>query len=71
MDAKKDREIIRLWNRLRALEKQGEPTLAALREIRAALAERDHATSVAVQKSASLPQRVRHADFWTKATLDQ
>src|SRR3984885_15560084 len=27
--------------------------------------------SVAVQKSASLSPRVRDADFWTKATLDQ
>ena len=52
MNDEKDREIIRLWNRLRALEKQGEPTLAARVEIRAALAERDHGTSVAVQKSA-------------------
>ncbi|MPZ37739.1 MAG: monofunctional biosynthetic peptidoglycan transglycosylase [Rhizobiales bacterium] len=31
---------------------------------------RNRDTRVAVQKSASFSRRIRHADFWTKATLD-
>ena len=41
MDAEKDREIIRLWNWLRALERQGQPTAAILKKIHLALAERE------------------------------
>jgi hypothetical protein len=39
MDTEKQREIIRLWNRLRALQREGRPTAGALKEIRQALAE--------------------------------
>jgi hypothetical protein len=41
MDAENDRDIIRLWNRLRALQKQGQPTITALEDVRRALAERE------------------------------
>jgi hypothetical protein len=41
MDARKDREIIRLWNRLRLLEKEGRETTAFRRLIEEALAERE------------------------------
>jgi hypothetical protein len=41
MDAKLEREIIRLWNRLRLLEKEGRPATAVRRQIEKALAERD------------------------------
>jgi hypothetical protein len=41
MDAGKEREIIKLWNRLRLLEREGRPTLAVRRLIERALAERD------------------------------
>ena len=41
MDAEKEREIIRLWNRLRLLERQGRPVAAVRRQIEAALAERE------------------------------
>jgi hypothetical protein len=41
MDAEKEREIIRLWNRLRLLERQGRPVAAVRRQIEAALAEWD------------------------------
>jgi hypothetical protein len=43
MDARKEREIIRLWHRLRQLEKEGQPTAAVRRLIEKALAERDEA----------------------------
>ena len=39
MDTGKEREIIRLWNRLRFLEREGRPTTAVVRQIRQALAE--------------------------------
>ena len=39
MDAAKEREIIRLWNRLRALQREGQPTAAARKDIEKALAE--------------------------------
>jgi hypothetical protein len=37
MDALKEREIIRLWNRLRLLEREGRPTTAVRRQIEKAL----------------------------------
>jgi hypothetical protein len=40
MDAGKEREIIRLWNLLRLLEREGRPSAALRRQIEAALAER-------------------------------
>jgi hypothetical protein len=43
MDAEREREIIRLWNRLRLLQRQGQPTAAVRRQIERALAERDEA----------------------------
>jgi hypothetical protein len=39
MDAAKQREIIRLWNRLRLLEREGRPTAAVRRQIERALEE--------------------------------
>jgi hypothetical protein len=41
MDVQKEREIIRLWNRLRLLEREGGQTTAVRRLIEKALAERD------------------------------
>ena len=41
MDAEKEREIIRLWNQLRLLERQGRPAIAVRRQIERALAERE------------------------------
>jgi hypothetical protein len=41
MDAGKEREIIRLWNLLRRLEREGRPTGVVRRRIEAALAERE------------------------------
>jgi hypothetical protein len=41
MDAGKEQEIIRLWNGLRLLEKEGRPATALRRQIEKALAERD------------------------------
>jgi hypothetical protein len=41
MDAGTERNIIRLWNLLRLLERQGRPTALVRRQIEAALAERD------------------------------
>ncbi|KJC35807.1 hypothetical protein UP09_31940 [Bradyrhizobium sp. LTSP885] len=41
MDAEKDRGIIRLWNRLRQLERAGRPTTAVRRQIEKALSERE------------------------------
>jgi hypothetical protein len=41
MDAEKEQEIIRLWNRLRRLEREGRPAEAIRRQIEKALAERD------------------------------
>jgi hypothetical protein len=41
MDAGKEREIIRLWNRLRILEREGRPAVVVRRQIEKALAERD------------------------------
>jgi hypothetical protein len=43
MDAEKEREIIRLWNRLRLLQREGRPTAAVRKLIEKALAERDEA----------------------------
>jgi hypothetical protein len=41
MDAGKERQIIRLWNRLRRLEREGRSTKAVRRQIEKALAERE------------------------------
>jgi hypothetical protein len=41
MDADAERNIIRLWNRLRLLQRQGRPTAAVRRQIEQALAERE------------------------------
>ena len=41
MDAAAERNIIRLWNRLRLLEREGRPTAAVRRQIEKALAERE------------------------------
>jgi hypothetical protein len=41
MDASIERNIIRLWNLLRRLEREGRPALAVRRRIEAALAERE------------------------------
>jgi hypothetical protein len=43
MNMEKEREIIRLWNRLRLLQREGRPTAAVRRQIEKALAERDEA----------------------------
>jgi cell division septal protein FtsQ len=37
MDIVKEREIIKLWNRLRLLEREGRPTTAVRRQIEKAL----------------------------------
>ena len=41
MDAAREREIIRLWNRLRLLEREGRSVRAVLRQLEQALAERE------------------------------
>ena len=41
MDAAKDREIIRLWNQLRLLERKGGSIATVRRQIEKALAERE------------------------------
>ena len=41
MDPATERKIIRLWNRLRLLEREGRPTALVRRQIEAALAERE------------------------------
>jgi hypothetical protein len=41
MDAAREREIIRLWNRLRLLAREGRPVDTILRQIEQALAERE------------------------------
>jgi hypothetical protein len=41
MDPATQRNLIRLWNRLRLLEREGRPTAALRRLIEAALAERE------------------------------
>jgi hypothetical protein len=41
MDAGKEQEIIRLWNRMRLLEREGRPVTAVRREIERALADRE------------------------------
>ena len=43
MDVERDRRIIRLWNQLRLLQREGRPIEAVLSEIEKALAERDRA----------------------------
>jgi hypothetical protein len=43
MSIAKDQEIIRLWNRLRALQREGQSIIAALRQLEQALAERQRA----------------------------
>jgi hypothetical protein len=43
MNAEREREIIRLWNRLRLLQRQGQPTGAVRRQIEKAMAEREEA----------------------------
>jgi Flp pilus assembly protein TadB len=41
MDAAREREIIRLWNLLRLLEREGRTASAVLRQLEKALAERE------------------------------
>ena len=41
MSAEREREIIRLWHRLRLLEQEGRSVTAVLRQIEKALAERE------------------------------
>jgi hypothetical protein len=41
MDIAQEQEIVRLWNWLRLLEKEGRPTAAVRRQIEKALAQRD------------------------------
>ncbi len=41
MDAGQERQIIRLWNELRRLEREGRPTASVRRQIERALAERE------------------------------
>lgn len=41
MDADKEREIIRLWNQLRRLEREGHPAAAVRRQIEKALVGRE------------------------------
>jgi hypothetical protein len=41
MDAAKEQEIIRLWNRLRLLEREGRQTTAVRRQIEKALTDRE------------------------------
>jgi hypothetical protein len=41
MDAERDREIIRLWNELRRLQREGRPTASLVRRIETALAARE------------------------------
>jgi hypothetical protein len=41
MDAATERKIIRLWNLLRRLEREGRPTALVRRQIEEALAERE------------------------------
>ena len=43
MDTEKEREIIRLWNQLRLLQREGRPTAAVRKQIEKALAERAEA----------------------------
>jgi hypothetical protein len=41
MDAAKEQEIIRLWNRLRLLKREGRSIVIILQQIEKALADRD------------------------------
>jgi hypothetical protein len=41
MDAAREREIIRLWNRLRLLQREGHSVTAVVRQLEKALAERE------------------------------
>jgi hypothetical protein len=41
MEADKDREIIRLWNKLRLLEREGQSTALIRRQLEKALSERE------------------------------
>jgi hypothetical protein len=43
MDVVKEQEIIRLWNRLRLLQREGRSTAAVLRQLEKALAEHERA----------------------------
>jgi len=43
MDVVKEQEIIRLWNRLRLLQREGRSTTAVLRQLEKALAEHERA----------------------------
>ena len=43
MDVVKEQEIIRLWNRLRLLRREGRSTTAVLRQLEKALAEHERA----------------------------
>jgi hypothetical protein len=43
MDVADEQKIIRLWNRLRLLQREGQATDAVLRQLERALAERERA----------------------------
>jgi hypothetical protein len=43
MNVAKEQQIIRLWNRLRRLQREGRSTTAVLRQLERVLAEREHA----------------------------
>ncbi|WP_338826792.1 hypothetical protein [Bradyrhizobium sp. 27S5] len=47
MDAESDRDIIRLWNELRRLQREGRPTALMIRRIEKALAARETASEQA------------------------
>jgi hypothetical protein len=48
MDPEKEREIIRLWNLLRLLEREGRPVAIVRRQIEKALAERGQSCSLTI-----------------------
>jgi hypothetical protein len=55
MDAERDREIIRLWNELRRLQRDGRPTAVLVRRIEKALAARERVPSAQKRSSARRP----------------
>ena len=56
MDAVNEREIIRLWNLLRLLEREGRPTIAVGRQIDKAL---EHAAWAAIERLRAQVHRQR------------
>jgi hypothetical protein len=56
MDAVNEREIIRLWNLLRLLEREGWPTIAVRRQIEKAL---EHAAWAAIERLRAQVHRQR------------